>query len=238
MKLLVRTILKIFGKELRNVDSPTRSFDSGLNILSQHIKPKSVIDIGVAEGTPELYKHFPATKYSYLLIEADPHYRNNLEELGKQLQAKTVSVFCGSEHGSIKLRQYTDHRKSSRFETVRNNTLEEEITVSTETLDTLVAEHVITGPYVLKIDAEGAELDILRGAPQTINDCEAIIVEASVLPRFKGGPEFTDLIHFLTPYGFVVFDILAGVNNSSSLLSQVDVIFVRKDASFRQIDQI
>jgi FkbM family methyltransferase len=50
------------------------------------------------------------------------------------------------------------------------------IEVQTQTVDRLVQQEGLTPPNVVKIDVEGAEVDVLRGMSQTLRQCRPIII--------------------------------------------------------------
>ncbi|HYN90854.1 MAG TPA: hypothetical protein VER75_02955 [Thermoleophilaceae bacterium] len=60
--------------------------------MSRIISPAAVIDVGVAAGTPSLYRHFPS--HRYLLVEANPVFRDALDALTRRLDAAVENVFC------------------------------------------------------------------------------------------------------------------------------------------------
>jgi FkbM family methyltransferase len=230
---LLKSVLRSTGRELRVIDTPMRSLARGIELLSKLLTPASVIDIGVADGTPELYSSFPQQRY--LLIEANPHFAERLQQLTASMNAVAENLFCGSQAGSVMMNVYNDPRKSSAYALNRTLALDKQIQVPVVTLDELVAKHQLAPPYLLKLDVEGAELEVLRGASRTLAETEAVIAEASVLPRFQGAPEFSDLVAALAAAGFSVFDIVAGYNQpTTGYLQQVDLIFVRTGAAFRQ----
>lgn len=233
MKRLIQGFFRMFGRELRRVDSPTRSFSAGIKHLAGFVSPVTVIDVGVGRGTPELYRHF--SSQGYLLVEASPNFSETLEELAKQLNSAVVeNVFCGQTSGVQEMRIYRDSHKSSMFEPRRTLDLETVTTVPVATLDSLVAKHDLSPPFVVKIDVEGAELEVVRGAKNTLQRTEAVVAETSILPRFVGAPEFAELVREMSQHGFAVFDILAATNHAgNNCLNQVDVVFVRKDSHFR-----
>ena len=104
-----------------------------------------------------------------------------------------------------------------------------------EKLDDLIEKHNLPSPYFIKIDVEGAELEVLKGAERTLKNTEAVIADASILPKYKGVPELADLVGAMQQYGFSVFDILAGSNHpDSGYLYQVDLVFVKTDSKLRQ----
>src|SRR3546814_4488279 len=61
----------------------------------------------------------------------------------------------------------------------------EEIVV--RTLDEVV-EPDWRRPLALKIDTQGFELEVLKGAQQTLADIPAILLEMSLTPLYKGAP--------------------------------------------------
>ncbi len=231
VKPLIKVFLQAIGKELRPYDSPMRTLSRAIERLKTHIAPTSVIDVGVAQGTPELYRHFPTQEY--LLIEANPLFQPHLEALQKQLNAKVENVFCGATAGETTFHIYDDPRKSSQFAIGKQRPKESRV-IPVEQLDNLVEKHGLPTPYLLKIDVEGAELEVLKGGQTTLQQAQAVIVETSIMPRFHGGAEFGDVVCFMKEAGFVVFDIAGGANHKTmGHLSHVDLIFIPEGAPFR-----
>lgn len=234
MKQMLHQLLRRFNKQIRSVDDPTRPFSSGLEVLKKVVSPSTIIDVGVADGTPELYRCFP--DHPYLLIEANPAFRDQLDKIGETLNAVVEYVFCGGQVGETSLRVYEDPRKSSVFPVTRALGLERVVTVPVDTLDHLVEKHRLKPTYLLKIDVEGAEKSVLEGATNTLTKTEAVIAEAAILPKFEGGTTFAELVHFMDRQGFSVFDIWAGTNHpKTKYLYQVDLVFVKTDAPFRRL---
>ncbi len=234
MRNVIQHALHSRGIEMRTLDAPTRSFSRGLRLLKSVVSPTTVIDIGVATGTPNLYEHFPPGNHRYMLVEANPLFKDDLDKLRARLDAVAIGAFCGSEPGQVELKIYSDPRKASAYVTTRGLAVGSTAIVPVQTLDNLVAEHCLIPPYLIKLDVEGAEVDVIRGARNTLLNTDAVIAEASVLPRFNGGAGFADLVGAMDESGFAVFDILSGVNHpKTGYLYQVDLVFVRADARFR-----
>lgn len=65
-----------------------------------------------------------------------------------------------------------------------------------------------TNPDFIKIDAEGADLEILKGGEKFLKtSCLGIEVEVSFINRHKNAPYFSDIDSFLRDHDFVLMDI-------------------------------
>ncbi len=114
----------------------------------------------------------------------------------------------------------------------------EEKTISTQTLDSVIPLELRRIPMVLKLDAQGSELEILRGSESIIRrQVAAIEVEASLLrhPFAKGGTKFAELQLFLESIGYelVNLDLLYSHGpitpkdiEKRGFLSECDALFV------------
>src|SRR3989344_4695867 len=89
-KKCVNTILRSVGYEIRSVYSSGYTFRDSFSLLKTVLEQRSysVLDVGVADGTPELYRAFPSSKHAYLLIEANPTFKETVQALGEQMNAK------------------------------------------------------------------------------------------------------------------------------------------------------
>jgi FkbM family methyltransferase len=74
------------------------------------------------------------------------------------------------------------------------------ITVPANTLDALARELSLMPPFLLKLDVQGAEEGVLRGAPEVLQNCEVVICEADI-------EDFQKLNRMLVDAGFVLYDI-------------------------------
>jgi len=72
----------------------------------------------------------------------------------------------------------------------------------THKLDTLVKTNNFPLPDLIKIDVQGAELDVLKGAGETLKHCKHIIVELQHDEYNKGAPHYTEVVDYLASQGF------------------------------------
>ncbi len=84
-------------------------------------------------------------------------------------------------------------------------------TVQLDTLDQALARQGISSVDFIKLDAEGAELDILKGGMNILSKSTllGVLTECRFHPEINGSPPFWMMDQFLQEEGFRLFDIAA-----------------------------
>jgi len=199
------------------------------------LKPETIFDVGVAHGTPELYAAFPTA--CHVLIEPLEEYAPHIREATAALSTvHLITAAAGPEPGERVLHVHPDLVGSSFF-------LEDEDSdvngvpraVKVVTVDQTCADLHAAGPYLLKADVQGAELDVLSGSRQTLKATECVILEVCLFEFYRGGALLPDLVAFLDCEGFAVYDIFGPLYRPlDGAMSQVDVAFVKKNGALRK----
>jgi hypothetical protein len=85
---------------------------------------------------------------------------------------------------------------------------------------------------LLKVDVDGRELHVLRGAIETLRETGCAIVETVM---FDTGPNyFYAVVDFMKQRGFVIHDIVNPFYRPNDLaLWQVDTVFLPSDSTWR-----
>ena len=221
-KNTINSLLGFFGKEIRATHAPIQSLAKGLKTLAPLVPSNTVIDIGVADGTPELYEAFRDKKF--ILIEANPLYREKVRYIATQLGASVEMSFCGEGNSTAEL--YLAGQSSSKYPVLESGSV---IKVPVKTLDAIVSTHKLKGPFVLKMDIEGAELEALKGATHTLKEVSALIAELPLLGIRPRSPSFEETFKFITDQGFHLFNICEGGGiQENGRLGHADFIFLKK----------
>jgi FkbM family methyltransferase len=212
---------------------PARAYWDPLYLRRLGFQPATVIDVGVARGTPELYETFPDAQL--LLVEPVEEFFDDISRILSQRPGMHVPVALGSEPCEREIRIETKRPLLTSFynrhELERTGDAPIIRPVKVDTLDRVVAGTSFPTPFGLKIDAEGSEFDVVLGASETLRHTEFVIAEVSVLPRFEGGYGFSEFISALGARGFEVCDILDIGRADSSHVTFVDLVFKRENAS-------
>lgn len=132
-----------------------------------------------------------------------------------------------------------DPRYIEAFMALDVQAVEKVVEVDTIDLDSVVREYGIPAPDFIKIDIQGAELDVFRGGTGALASVLQIVTEVEFAPTYRGQPLFGDVDRFLRERGFLFhrFNRLHGrmlkplvLNNNPELHTQqlwTDALFVR-----------
>lgn len=229
----INRVLEPIGLRLMRTNAPVRNFA----LFFKHLKSlgfevKTVVDVGIAFGTSPIYDAFPRAKY--FLIEPVAECRPVLEKLKQRLNAEYFLVAAGAENGEITFNVHDDISGSSIFAQVEGKALDGEArTTPMRRLDSLLPKD-LEHPVFIKIDTQGAEIEVLKGLGSRINEIDLMIVETTMMPLRHGIPQFADIVRFCDDAGFAVYDVLEGhMRSLDGALAQIDLAFVRKDSPLR-----
>lgn len=98
--------------------------------------------------------------------------------------------------------------------------------ITTETLDNLLTEP-LARPVLLKIDVQGAELSVLRGAEKLLASIDSVFVECSFVELYDGQALANEVISFLAERGFRIAGVFDPAYDADGRCLQVDALFKR-----------
>lgn len=190
------------------------------------------VDVGAYEGewTNGFLSVFPTAKV--VMIEPQRSKRAVLDSVIRQ-RGESVSIestLLGAESGREVSFAEMETGSSVFHERSRYNRLF--VPMVTQRLDDVLAR--AGGPPVdfLKLDVQGYELEVLKGAPETLRQTAFVLLEASLLRVNEGCPLLSDVVGFMSDAGFQLYDICGQSRMRDGVLWQMDLLFVRKDSAW------
>jgi len=102
--------------------------------------------------------------------------------------------------------------------------------IAIKKFDSIIRDYYEDGDNIfLKIDTQGYEKNVIKGAEKTIPMVRGIQLEMSLIPLYKEEMLFDDMIKYMKDAGFDLWALENGfTNNESGKLLQVDGIFFRR----------
>jgi FkbM family methyltransferase len=103
----------------------------------------------------------------------------------------------------------------------------DEVGVALRRLDDLVTAADLPPPVLMKIDVQGAELDVLRGASGMLDSLSDVLVECSLVELYAGQRLLTETVLFARDHGFRVIGISNPTRELDGTPLQCDLLFRR-----------
>ena len=198
-------------------------------------KPISLIDIGASRGdfTESLQKVYGLSKA--LLIEPQPTLckalKNKFNNSKIFVQECAVAESERTQEMEVLNWDYSSslldvRRDIENINAILDLEVSQKIQCQVKILDKIMEEIDWHEPVdLLKIDVQGAELMVLKGAEKTLKRTKMIFTEVSFCRLYQGAPVFQEVYDYLHNQGFKLLTISDGFRDSDGDLLQADALF-------------
>jgi FkbM family methyltransferase len=205
--------------------------DAFKRLKLKEIEVGGFINIGSGRGDDLGFFLNQWPKMKSLLIDMDARFMDIWKSLAKQ-HPGTQYVLCGAsaEDGTGRFLKSNDVGGALTTDVAADADVHE---TPLRKVDTLVREFNVPGPYFLKFDTHGVELDILAGATETLRKTSVIMMEVyNFKLNFVGGKNLTfdEMSLHMKSLGFRCVDFCEPLFRPGDLaLWQMHMIFIRDD---------
>ncbi|MFE3846672.1 FkbM family methyltransferase [Flavobacterium sp. LB3P45] len=244
-KIVKKIIKKAFGKfgyKLKKIDADIKLvntnnkdfllFNFYTTLKKFNFYPKHIVDIGANHGTwtRETLQYFPDAYYT--LVEPQHWLKDSFQDiLETNPKVQFYPVGVGEQEGAF---QFTivDRDDSCSFRYTKKEAKAagfEQIEIPVVTLNGLLLNSDLPIPDIIKIDAEGLDIEVLKGASNFLGKTEIFMVEAGVVNKLFDN-SFLKLITFMDENGYRLFEI-TDLNRplQPQVLWLVELVFVKKN---------
>ena len=106
--------------------------------------------------------------------------------------------------------------------------MKSQVPVPTIALDGFCAENKVDRINLLKLDTQGSEVNILRGASNSLSSerIDVILTEFFFVPHYDGAPLLHHIWAFLEGYGYTLFQIFPDAVGENGQARYGDALFV------------
>jgi len=188
------------------------------------MNPSVIYDIGANDGswTRDARAIFPNARYEeFEANRQHQHPGRHMVLLGDTERTvdfyKATGQNVGTNTGASVYLEVTHHYTPGKY-TVES--------LPMVPLDLYAARNNLPQPEFLKLDVQGAELDVLRGAETILRNTNYVLMEAALHRWNKDAPMIEEIIAFMASNGFELVDIVDH-HVTEGYLFQVDLLFAR-----------
>jgi FkbM family methyltransferase len=197
---------------------------------------RSCVDVGANAGqyASTLRQHgFAGRMVSYEPVAA-PFARLEAEVARDQMWAcRNLAISDSDGTAVINVAGNTESSSLLRMRSLHSDVYPDsayvgEQSVAVRRLDTALAEEQLPTPHLLKIDVQGLELHVLRGAPLTLAATSLLDVELSLGELYEGQAQYREVLSFLSSAGLEPISFDNGFADAAADIAlQINVLFAR-----------
>jgi FkbM family methyltransferase len=202
------------------------------------LAPKNAVIFDVGANTGRAARHFseifpgneiwsfePGTEaFDKLSVSPElKHVKKFKIALSDQNGRGTLNIFGGSELNSLLPRESSADRYLDPASIASTGSE----SVSTVRLDTFCDQHRVPEIGLLKLDTQGFELHVLRGAERMLGagKVKLIQLEINFSPLYKGQPQLSQICDFLIQCGFGLIGLYDSRRDAQGCIQWCDAVF-------------
>lgn len=213
--------------------------------MEQHLRElfhqlgiRCVLDVGANAGQyrdflrnrvgfeGEIHSFEPLSSLTELLrqrAKADPAWHIHSHALGNENKTLEINVMTRDTFSS-----FLDPSNAESMDFAESNTVQRREAVTLKRLDEVIENWRTTDceAAYLKVDTQGFDLEVLRGATKLLQSLRGLQVELSVLPIYKGTPAYLDMLRQLNEWGFQISGLFPISHDSHLRAVEFDCVMV------------
>jgi FkbM family methyltransferase len=204
------------------------------DLARQKVLPRTVIDVGANVGQFAVAASRIFTGVSIHSFEPNPDCVTILKKHVEPLRNVLVYPIALGDKEGEEVFHVNSHSHSSSILPLSRNHLQafpdarevNAIKVRVSTLDNVFSGIELAASVLLKLDVQGYEAQVLRGAVETLKRVDYVVLEASFKPMYEGEMLFLDVVRMLEGYGFSFMRPVGLLNDpNTGEIIQMDALF-------------
>lgn len=191
----------------------------------------AIVDVGANIGQFAFMVHTALPHLPIFSFEPDATCFARLQQTfaTHRIKGRCFPLAISDRAGQAQLNVYESAANNSLLYRQHENAVAVK-NVSCATLDSLRAELASLHAPFLKIDVQGAELSVLRGAGEFLNRCKFVMMETSLVSSYDGNAHIADVFSFMRAAGFScweIVDVLRKRKPNELGIVEMDLLFIR-----------
>ncbi len=232
---VVKSAFELFGLELTRTDRSPGHTLLGL----RHLPIQTIVDVGANTGqfARHVSRFFPKANLFCFEPLAEPFAELQSWAASQSGRVRAFNVALGAEEGEANMFRHTEHSASSSLlaTTETCNRLypqtraQDLVPVKLTTLDAALGDQILLPEILVKLDTQGYERQVIQGAPETLRQARAVIVEINLYRLYDHQPSFIELAVMLNEFGFRYAGNLEQTCSPAGEVVYVDAVFLNME---------
>lgn len=238
MKKLIRSVLGSIDYEIIHMQSAqSYLLNHRLKLLFSRCDISCVFDIGANNGQ---YRDFLREEVGFDgRIESFEPAPDVAENMRKRAASDTNwnihQIAVGEEESTLEFNIMADSRLNSFLPILADSPaaqIKDRIIVDVHTM-VHILDHVVTNPdpnrTYMKIDAQGFDLAVLRGAGDLLREFPCLQIEIGFSDLYQGAASFNEIHAYLAAKNFAISGMYAVGRDSKERVRDFDSVYVNSD---------
>ena len=205
-----------------------------LENIVKDINPKTIIDIGSNKGQfimliEQLFPH--KTIYSFEPLAEPLEIQKRFFNYKKNIFFYNFALGSNTSTKEFFITERMDGSSFFKINTENTNNIHYKIqnqrNIQIRTLDEIMIDQEIIQPILIKIDVQGFELEVLKGAEKILEKTNYLLVEVSEKEMYQHQPIQDEIITFLQDRNFHILKQNFPINSLANIM-QKDILFYKK----------
>lgn len=223
MKKFLNSILAKLGYIIIKKPNPYKSISNVFSFCN------IIIDVGVADGTDDLWKLLAQDSQLILIDPFIDHYNYSPDKLNFCKNVKYFKHALSNYTGSINMTNIGRASSLNNVNSLSKNTEKISVVQFKDIIN--LKENLTNYPNLLKIDVEGYEFDVLAGIGENFKFIDFIIVEIGFF--MHNGDHFYKIINLLKDFNFQAIEVVDWPKNPNGSNGTFDLLLVNLNSKFK-----
>lgn len=223
---------------LAGLDVSKANRNPGHTLLGlRHLPICTVLDIGANTGqfAAHINRIFPQAKIFCFepLTEAFAELERWADTQSGRVQVFNLAL--GDKEGSATMFRHVEHSPSSSLlqttevcnQLYPQTQSQDSFTVKLTTLDAALGDQLLQPEILIKLDTQGYERQVIRGAANSLKQARACIVEINLFKLYDQQPSFIELALLLNEHGYEYAGNLEQTYSVTGEVVYIDAVFLK-----------
>jgi FkbM family methyltransferase len=203
-------------------------------LARQGFEPELIFDVGAYRGdfARQCKKVWPSTRIA--CFEPQSSILSELHQCAlEHSQIDVYEILLGAEDNHRVVLNEAETASSIFLE--KAGPRHPKATYEMRTMKSIIESETHQAPDLLKLDVQGYELEVLKGASTCLDEINVLLIELNLIDIHEDVPLMDEVVGWLAERGWVAFDICGLTRRPlDDALWQADFVFVPLNSSFRK----